>query len=234
MNDRQIPSDTPSNLSSVTTPVRVSQSPVPWRFSLRVFFAFVAVSCLLFSQILTSYRLSEANRELWKLRREVGHLEILDPKKIHATRVESWESMTWKWRVCLPPNNSYRFCASREVPREGYPNIANLGFVISSSEPFTVTAAVRRDHLGKWILWFGTPQFNQALPLSEEDVTWLMNDPSNFGPGSIPYGRTQTYDSDKPLELVRLSEMTHITSKSSNEPPSPTSQGILIWFERTR
>ena len=78
-----------------------------WKFSLRTMLLVGTVIVLAVSHLVTTRRLKVATDELQKLRQEAGYLDVADPSRIHAVQVPTLETMTWKWKLHLPPSRQY-------------------------------------------------------------------------------------------------------------------------------
>src|SRR5678816_3137100 len=74
-----------------------------WTFSLRTMLLVGTVIVLAVSHLVTTRRLKVATEEVHKLRQEVGYLDVADPSRVHAVQVPTLETMTWKWKLHLPP-----------------------------------------------------------------------------------------------------------------------------------
>src|SRR6185436_3135668 len=128
-----------------------------WTFSLRTMLLVGVLIVLAVSHLVTTWRLKEASSELQKLREEVGYLDVADPSRIHAVQVSTLETLTWKWKLHLPPGQQYWLHTSTlEIPATGLPGAGQLR-LIAPEEPITLTVALRKDHLGQWQLVASIP-----------------------------------------------------------------------------
>lgn len=155
-------------------------SPPRWkihlpRVSLLTFLLLVTIVCLLASQwsLVRDHRALLAEAKLW--RRNVGHLEITDPTKIHAVKVDALEVKTWKWRVYVPADADVQLNALvREIPEEGIPTKATTDQPLVSASELFITAALRLDAKGDWQLVLHMDRFAESqLP--------QLNQPANPG-----------------------------------------------------
>jgi hypothetical protein len=93
------------------------------RFSLLTLMLVTAIVALSIT-VATLYReIGPLREEVARLRNEVGELNIDDPTKLHAIRIDTDSELEWKWRIWVPGGASYRLRGyGGQVPKEGYPS----------------------------------------------------------------------------------------------------------------
>src|SRR4051812_24220210 len=52
----------------------------------------------------------------WRMRDELGYLNIDDPTKAYAVQLKTLGDEAWKWRVYLPPSGKYQLCCFKGHP----------------------------------------------------------------------------------------------------------------------
>lgn len=87
------------------------------RISLRSFFAFTTIAMILIGLVSALVRLRKAESELAKLRSEIGFLAPSEDWQIAASRAPSDEPLTYRVRVRVPAEPSYRVCYSTLWPQ---------------------------------------------------------------------------------------------------------------------
>jgi hypothetical protein len=177
---------------------------------------------------MTTWRLKQATEENQQYRIELGYLDVTDEERIHALQMPTVESMLWKWKVHLPPGRRGTLhVATHNVPASGFPGGSSIGFA-PSDEPITITVALRRDHLDHWQVVATERGSTIRIGISDEDADWLIG--GNSSSSGVMFGKTQSFDPDKPVELLRLRAHKPLPGGASAPPDAP-SQGILIWLE---
>ena len=89
----------------------------PWRISLRELMGVAVIVALTLAYLTLLSRFREAERELAVLRSETGYLPPTDDGQIAAARLPSSEPLTYRVRVRVPKENSYRVAYSSVVPQ---------------------------------------------------------------------------------------------------------------------
>lgn len=126
------------------------------QFSLRTILLLTVVAAVGFSLYLSNVRLQENRRlqaENKRLRSELGELTI-EPgqeQRLHAVRMPSLESTTWKWRIHVPDGRKFQLHAKcGKISRAGEVLGGGLSYsTLHPGEAF-VTAALLKNSEGKW------------------------------------------------------------------------------------
>jgi hypothetical protein len=122
------------------------------RISLLSFLLLSTLICVSVSH----YRLMQENKALKQrnddLRREIGYLVIDDRNKIYVRQLESFEELTWRFRIYLPKKTGYALHI-----RASNTSWNSMGLNPRESE-FPLTVALRRQASGEWRLNWTIPQ----------------------------------------------------------------------------
>jgi hypothetical protein len=209
------------------------------RFSLRTLLILVAVLCFAIGSYVVSRKLSDAERELRKLRNEAGVLAVDDRTKVHVISVDVDEPNTWRWRMFIPKGHKYSWnLAAKQIPRFQPPQQAGMSG--HSNEPYwerdnevLVTAKLRPEEDGNWRLSVD-PRIgdskNQmagvALKIPKEKMQWMTD-----GRGSSTDGRVlgnkgvEAVDPKGPIILLQRRP-----TDASGQPSSNPMPGYMIWL----
>src|SRR5262245_52531413 len=88
------------------------------KYSLRTLLILVAVACFAIGSYMVWKRLTDAEREVRKLRSETGALTVDDRSKIHVIAIAADEANTWRWRMFIPKGHKYSWnIAAEKIPR---------------------------------------------------------------------------------------------------------------------
>jgi hypothetical protein len=154
------------------------------------------------SHLVTTRRLKVATDELQKLRQEVAYLDVADPSRIQAVQVPVVESMTWKWKLHLPQGRYWLHTSTLDIPVSDLPDNGQCSFD-APEEPFTMTVALRKDHLGQWQLVVTIPNGTMRIGIADDDAGWLTSN-AGYSSNGVTQGKTQVFEPGKPLELLRV------------------------------
>ena len=200
-----------------------------FRFSLLGLFALVTIVALSVSLYLTNSRLTTAQAEVQRLRRETGHLTIDDPQQVHVIAVPTTEDMHWRWRIYLPGGHDFGIYGHRGTfDKQGLPSggVEALGSRIGGqSDPNLPREIILDISLDK------TLEGNACLRVRENGVgsaavyfdtklpTWLVD---RMQVERIAAQRSVVAtDVDTPLGLLRLDGIDN---------QGPSDDAVLIWI----
>lgn len=116
----------------------------PWRLSLRETFGLITIVALGIGHVVLLHRLTSTERELARLRAEVGYLPSTEAGQIAAVRVPSTEPLTYRVRVRVPDSPPYRIAYSSVMPK-GRSGPAWFAAVDLPAGESVVTLRVARD-----------------------------------------------------------------------------------------
>lgn len=194
--------------------------------------------------------------EVRNLRAQTGQLTFDDPSKIHALAVHEVDAdyKSWKWRVYLPKNRKYYLhVACGQIDEKAIPKWGEGGggstTRLESGEQI-IQAAIRKDDQGNWIVHElanevmddGVLKHGQsgAVPIGAGGK-WL-NGPGGLASSGVLDLTQESFEADKPLELVRMraekftpqfpnSSDPKLTNVGTNSSPQGPTDGVLIWID---
>lgn len=205
------------------------------RFSLKTLFLVLLFISLAASNLFTSYRLKQLHEENVALRKETGRLVVKDPAKLNLVAVPTFEDLTWRWRVHVPEGSREQiYIAGEQIPMNGY--TASFSAMTLDPGDYLLTATVRRNHLGDWLLTVGHSGSSASTTISDQRARWLERQTA----GASGWGMSQAGQNDvevrqpgKKLELVRLRVMVRAPNGSPSTTGEP-SEGHLLWIDDER
>lgn len=229
--------------------------PGRFRFSLRALFLVILVAGVIFSHIVTSWRLKEARLdaalaeqrvdtvmvENEELRYRLGNLEIKDPSRLYAVASPFFaqETLKWRWQVYVPGPGYRLRGASRAIPAEGFPEPDDLDFGELPEGEFTIEASVVRDPLDRWGLAVSCLGrdivknnacpilMRSAMTIDKTHEEWLFD----LLGLEEKYARRESVAQGEPLVLIRTRRFKKISETFSQVNPDPC-DGIMLWIEQ--
>jgi hypothetical protein len=221
-----------------------------WRFqfSIRSLLLFTLFAALVLTSLLMYRRLSDAERELSKLRREAGYLKVEDESLFHAIAVPCDEPLTWKWRVYLPKRSKYRWMLAYgdEIPQSGFPKNICYSFTDeqiprSKGVEALVTVSIRNDpdpDAKRWI--FSLAMRSAEENASSETRTTIPDDLMRkilqscaSETARIGQQKQETRKSGEVIDLVKCRLCEEISPNSWTISPNPQ-PGFGVWLEEIR
>lgn len=124
-------------LSSDTTPPIADRPRFGLRFSLWTLFILAILTSLVISNLITSYHLQRTQQviaereaeidaqqaEIEHYQDQLGLLRVKDETKTHIIAIETFEELSWRWRIFVPKGNVYRLrYAFGDILPRGFPN----------------------------------------------------------------------------------------------------------------
>jgi hypothetical protein len=158
-----------------------------------------------------------------RLRAEVGELEITDPTKLHAIRVDAENDLEWKWRIWIPEGKTYRLRGhGGPVPKEGFPSDGGTIYLRDPGE-HVIIYRIRRDPRDE--LWKGTLHTTGGSVGSDHQpwVEWGSHTATGGGVGSS----TVSFDTGQRVEIIRR----RISRAKSSDDIEDPAAGFMIWLE---
>ena len=213
------------------------------RFSLRTLLILIGLLCFAIGSYVIARKLSDADRELRKLRNEAGVLSVDDPTKIQVIAVDVDEPNTWRWRMFIPKGHRYSWnIAAEQIPRDQPPKRAGMsGF---SNEPYwerdnevLVTAKLRQEDDGSWRLSvdprIGDSKNQMAgasLKIPKEKIEWMTDGRASSTDGRVVGGKgVQVIDPKGPIILLQRRPTERQPDGSDQPSPNPM-PGYMIWL----
>lgn len=208
-----------------------------FRFSVRTILLAIVFVALCVAQFVTMQRnreLTAVNLELTQenasLRAEAGYLEIEDPNKVAVLQMRELDELTWRWKVHLPKGNWLLRSAIRDIPSAGLPQY-DASHTLSGPGKFDIAASVRKGASGDWQFVVQCDNGNSRTGLGDHGL--VTGNHRSHSWSSAGRGREQTFDVDRPVELMRLRMNESVKSPSggsiSKTVTEPT-DGILLWL----
>lgn len=203
-----------------------------FRFSLRSFFLVLFVGCLIGSNIFTAFENSRLRQTNQKLQAELGHLVVGDPTRLHAVAVDTHEELTWRWRLHVPEGKSFQLrVATQQVPDSGLPG-GSGAFELAEGD-YTLTAAIRQDHLQKWRLSVRSQVGTFRLLFSDDHSQWIVDSPGAITEQAGSGGITKSLEPGELMVLLRHRTMQRQADGSSTTVAEPC-DGVMIWIDEKK
>ncbi len=184
------------------------------RFSLRGILTAVALAAVAMA-LWVSYRTADENKRLraenTRLRNESGQLTIEpgDEQKVHAIKVATLDSYTWRWRVYAPQDRAISLRLTNESTYgDGKPAGSGASGTRLSPGETLITLGLRRSPKGQWE-WVmqetdgaGSGEGRSGITLNAKDAELLTD--NNTSSASGVYQTTTSVDPGSDLELLNL------------------------------
>jgi hypothetical protein len=241
------PNELPSIVVPPSPPVRARRFGL--RFSLLTLCGLVLVACFAAAYwgvtrreaaavqraALLAERVETQQREIERLKAELGYLTINDPAKIHVLQLPTRDNYHWKWRIYLPEGRWKVFQGAGGVRPQGFDNVAHSMSSLEAGE-FTLEALVDRSPDGSpRFLWI-RDNGKSTIGISEENYERLKSGAGWSTLGGI--GRTELRAvNDAPLELLRVRSHKVLSEEPGSRTTGTTDEptfGLLLWIERAR
>ena len=193
------------------------------RYSMRTLIVVTTIIALSITVAMLYREVGPLREELARLRNEVGELNIEDPTKLHAIRVDTNSELEWKWRIWIPEGASYRVHRKGgSVPKEGYPSGGGSMHLREPGE-HVIRYLIRRDpRNGRWNGSLHTP-IGSVGGDDHPWVEWLSIASAGSGVGSY----TRSYETDEQVEIIRH-RVSQVKDSADIEDPSA---GFVVWLE---
>jgi hypothetical protein len=201
-----------------------------FQFSIRWMLVAIAFISVLGSHVFTSWKLKQSREEVGRMATELGRLTISNPDTLNVLELPTYEDMTWRWRVHVPSATKYRLLIStQEIPSTGVPS--DHGSSELAPGEYIVTAAVRRDRLGRWRLTLVQQNGTIGMVIPEEHANWLTDGPG-YSTERAGSGASVAATSDEPFVFLRLNCMQKTPGGGGvSAPPGARTEGIMIWVD---
>ena len=210
------------------------------RFSLRSFFLFLFVACLIGSNVFTAWenrrlneKLNQKDRIIDNLQVQVGQLVVTDPTKVHVVAIPTYEHLTWRWRVHVPDEGvtSLRQ-ATLKIPESGIRmNRLIRALPVGESD---VIVAVHKDIDDNWYLSTILARRSPAGPLGKQDqqtrpLKWTTVSPC-WSTDQAGTNGTESMTPGEPMVLLRHRRYKRGAGSRFRADPEPC-DGVLICIE---
>ncbi len=228
----------PSAKPEPTTPSPARRSPFRWlRFSLRELLLAVVILSLFVPLLDVTRRLRQSDTQLESLRNEIGYLSVGDPDLLHAIAVPSYEHLTFRWRIHLPPKRSFVVSTVQDqITQEGIPSDRDDRLTVWEIKPSDVerevilTFAVRRGHEGNWGYAVTASDSNTTRYYSLNGASWLDR-VNNIGTSQTGTRNTVPETLKEGLPLLRVNRITKTPTGGYIDIGTPR-DGVLLWISK--
>jgi len=213
-----------------------------FQFSLRSLLLVTLIIALTLASLLMYRRLSDAERELVKLRNEAGYLKIEDETLFQAIAIPCEEPLMWKWRAYLPKGSKYSWHLNYSM----IPAMGALGGGASSHEVIprpqgiegTITVSIRKDPEPTNRRWLFNLTYRSADGKEKHSIGTSIPDQTmdQFLQAHMTDGEclgelnAETRKRGESIILLkrRIGEQTSANSWSTSSKPQP---GFAVWLE---
>jgi hypothetical protein len=216
-----------------------------FQFSLRsllvfiLFAALVLTSVLMYRRMIVAEQKTEAaEQEMNKLRNAAGYLKIEDKTLLYAIALETYEPLTWRWRVYLPAGRTYSWrIISGNIPPDGVSKeyVGSTNSASTTGVECIVILSFRKNPDNKWLM---TMQVQAAdsknrldLPVPDEIINQVINVKENPAEGQcIGEGKQVSSKLDVPIIFLKKRILEKQPNGSWQSSPNPM-PGIMMWLE---
>ena len=189
-------------------------------------------------------------RDIEGMRKQLGasgFLHVDDQRNYYAIAVPTYDKLTWRWRVWLPPGERYQLAAlCNQVPAEGFPdestgigvmrfgkNQSTNGLSGFSPGEKIITVAIRKEGQQQRLV-FDVQSVDgrliyrsQRTTLKQNGGIWPDKQGIVFARGGV--GQLQ-YAQEEAVEFLLLRNRT-TTSGRSIALSGPPTEGLMVWIE---
>jgi hypothetical protein len=193
------------------------------RFSLLTLLLATTMVALSVTVAMLYRELGPLRAEVSRLRNEVGELNVEDPARLHAIRVETDNELEWKWRIWIPEGATYRLRGEGgPVPDTGFPSTGGTIYLRDPGEQ-VIRYAIRRDPRdGKWYGELHGPHGSVGKD-AQPWVEWGSRTSTGGGVGRS----TQSYLPGERVELIRF----RVSQADSSSKIEKDAAGFVVWLE---
>jgi hypothetical protein len=165
-------------------------------------------------------------QELARLRQETGRLDIGDPTRLHAIRVNTDNDLEWRWRIWVPEGLSYRVrVVGGPISGQEYPVDGGSFHLHKPGEHVIRYCISRNPKDGHWC----GKLYSASGKVGEYNQSWVEWSRQTSTSVGVP-SSTVSYDATaKRIDLIRHRVSQTATSSNAIEDPAA---GFLIWLER--
>ncbi len=180
-----------------------------------------------------SRRLVEQQRELVRLREEVGYFAVEDPGKIHVLSVPLHDAGDWKWKLYLPPGSKWNVrCSSNQISPAGYQTADGPGVQMTCpTGQFTLQAFLSRDIDGARHFSLRIDGVTSSFTLSDVQAKERFDPPtSEYNLAGSP--AMEQLEPAERVQLLRLRVNEAAAGPSVTGVTAKPTAGLLIYLER--
>lgn len=216
------------------------------RFILRTLVLLFVVS-LVGSNFYLRWKYRQELQGIERLRGELGVLVIDDPSRFYVREMPTFEPLSWRWRIYVPPGERALHVGVGRISETGTSTASGSGHGPGrrtrngvTSDPmqgeYTLTARIERDQLGQWQLVVRYPDGSMRYSIMPRDANWLIASDDYYEVASrwktyaeVAGGgeQMQTFAADDTVILLRL-RAPDASQPTGHEP----CDGVMVWFEK--
>lgn len=213
-----------------------------FQFSLRSLLLLTLIAVQAVASLLMYRRMSDAERELVKLRNEAGYLKVEDETLFQAIVIPCEEPLTWKWRAYLPKGSKYSWhLNSGMIPAMG---VLSGGASSPEMLPRTqgeeavITVSIRKDPEPKNKRWLFNLTYRSADGREKKNIGTSIPDQimdqilqaQMTNTECFAELKAETRKRGESIILVkrRIGEQISGTSWANSSKPQP---GFAVWLE---
>lgn len=193
------------------------------RFSLLTLLLATTLMALAVTVAMLYRELGPLRKEVARLRDETGELNVMDPARLHAIRVDTYSELEWKWRIWIPEGAVYRVRGhGGPVSKQGYPKGGGTIYLREPGE-HVIRYVIRRDPRDhRWYGGLHTPTASAGKD-HQPWVEWTSRTSTSGGVGTS----TESYSVRERVELIRH----RVSQAPDSEKIEDPAAGFLIWLE---
>jgi hypothetical protein len=214
-----------------------------WRFqfALRSLMLFVLIFALILTSVLMYRRMSDAERELVKLRKIAGYYKIEDENLLYAVAIESNDLFSWRWRIYLPAGHKYMWhyysgnIPTKDVPKSG--GSIGDGAIRTTGEEEIVYLSLRKDLDNHWVLKLmqeSKGAKTSAFFAVPDEVVDLLLKAKVTHSQCIGEGKAESHKLDGPIIFLKHRIGEILPNGLSPIPSDNPMPGIMLWLEEVR
>lgn len=171
---------------------------------------------------------ADTEKELQRWRAEAGALDVQDRSKLHAIQIETFEDLTWKWRVFVP--EGCRFLVGSQcnrIPKDEIPGAC--GPVLLPGESVVWIALRRNPQSGEWECRVTGSGGSMRSTIEPQDSAWIEKSGGSLTTG---VGREAAISpADEPLVLLRHRVFEPGLLRAPPDPEPPLTGGVMVWLQ---
>jgi hypothetical protein len=164
------------------------------------------------------------------LRNELGELEITgaNRNKLQAIAIPTFEPMTWKWRIYVPPDRQFMIwdeingVSDDNLPQRG------SGCSIGPGEQVLTIALKKDESTGLW-RWVEKSETVNCGPILPPQLANWIERPSNITARYAGEKEAVLAEPGQALELLRYRSFPRYDDGKSHE-LTGVGDGILVWI----
>jgi hypothetical protein len=192
-------------------------------------------------------RISKAEKELEAVRKGAGYMVIEDENIFQAVAIETYEPLTWRWRIYLPKGHKYSWKAAYgDIPNKSTVSESGIGTGdVGCTGEIILNVALRENKDDKWLLYLtfrpniygenshAYAQATNGVSISDSVAKEMLQQPTGFQYMIMAMNGAETRRPDEQIILLkyRMAEKNSSGGFHSTDQPTP---GIMVWLEEAK